>query len=117
VAAASVEVCPLAGRPERLGGDVDDRDLGVLGGVFGVGQMTVTRATEASAFRTYTLRLGDKVAIPAVGQVCSVTTEGGAVELFCARPRSAHHQVTFFRDNILVWKAGNPNRPRWSGKP
>jgi hypothetical protein len=60
---------------------------------------------------------GDKVTIPAINQVCSVSTEGGAVDLFCARPRNAHHQVTIFGANILVWKVGNPDRPAWSGKP
>jgi hypothetical protein len=34
-----------------------------------------------------------------------------------ARQRSAHHQVTIFRDRILVWKVGNPDRPAWSGRP
>jgi hypothetical protein len=89
----------------------------MLGGVFVAGQMTGTGAAKASTARAYTLRIGDKVAIPAISQVCSVSTEGGAVDLFCARPRNAHHQVTIFRDNILVWKIGNPDRPAWTGKP
>jgi hypothetical protein len=88
-----------------------------LGGAFIVGQLTQMSAAEASATHLYTLRVGDKVAIPAINQVCSVSTEGGAVDLFCARPRNAHHQVTIFGDNILVWKVGNPDRPAWTGKP
>jgi len=88
-----------------------------VAGVFVIGQMTDTRAAAATAARTYTLRMGDKVVVPAIGQACSVSTEGGAVDLFCARPRNARHQVTFFRDSILVWKVGNPDRPAWSGKP
>lgn len=78
-------------------------------------RMTTARPAEASAAHKYTLRIGDKVAIPAISQVCSVYVEGGAVELFCARARHARHQVTIFRDSILVWKAGNPD-PVWSGK-
>jgi hypothetical protein len=87
------------------------------GGSFIVGQIMGPRSAEASSTRAYTLRIGDKVTIPAINQVCAVSTEGGAADLFCARPRRAHHQVTIFRDNILVWKVGNPDRPAWSGKP
>ena len=89
-----------------------------LGGVFLIGQIMGTSAADASPGHTYTLRIGDKVTIPAIGQVCSVSMEGGAADLFCARPRNAHHQVTIFRDRILVWKVGDPDRgPVWSGKP
>jgi hypothetical protein len=88
-----------------------------VGGSFIVGQITGSGSAEASSARAYTLRIGDKVTIPAINQVCEVSTEGGAVDLFCARPRRAHHQVTIFRDNIPVWKLGNPDRAAWSGKP
>jgi hypothetical protein len=88
-----------------------------LGSVFVAGQMAGTGAADASTSHTYTLRIGDRVAIPAISQVCSVSTEGGAVDLFCARPRNAHHQVTIFRNNILVWKVGDPDHPAWAGKP
>jgi hypothetical protein len=79
--------------------------------------MTGPRSAEASPSRAYVLRIGDKVAIPAINQLCTVSTEGGAADLFCARPKKARHQVTIFRDNILVWKVGNPDRPAWAGKP
>jgi hypothetical protein len=90
---------------------------GTVGGAFVIGQLTGTRAAETSAALTYTLRVGDKVAIPAISQVCSVSTEGGAADLFCARPRNAHHQVTIFRDKILAWTVGSPDHPAWAGKP
>ena len=88
-----------------------------VSGSFVVGQMTGPRSAEASSTRAYTLRIGDRVAVPAINQVCTVSTEGGAVDLFCARPLKAHHQVTIFRNNILVWKVGTPDRPAWAGKP
>jgi len=88
-----------------------------VGGTLGVVQLTGTRAADASAPRTYTLRIGDKVSIPAISQVCSVSTEGGAADLFCAQPRNARHRATIFRDEILAWKVGNPDRPAWAGKP
>jgi len=90
---------------------------GVLGAGFTIDQITGTRAAGASTGHAYTLRIGDKVWIPAINQLCSVSTEGSAADLFCSRRRNAHHEVTIFRDNILVWKVGNPDRPAWSGKP
>jgi hypothetical protein len=81
------------------------------------GKVAGPPGAEASAAHLYTLRVGDKVTIPAVKQRCAVYTEGGAPELYCARPLHSRHQVTIFRDSILIWKAGNPDRPAWSGKP
>jgi hypothetical protein len=88
-----------------------------LSGSFVIGQMTGTRSAEASTSRAYTLRIGDKITVPAINQTCTVSTEGTAANLFCSRTRNAHHQVTIFRDSIQVWKIGNPDRPVWSGKP
>jgi hypothetical protein len=85
---------------------------------FSIGKIVTAPAAEASAVaHRYTLRVGDKVTIPAVNQRCAVYKEGGSPELYCARPRQPRHQVTIFRDSILIWKVGNPDRPAWSGKP
>ncbi len=84
---------------------------------FGIGKITTAPAAEASPAHIYTLRVGDRVTIPAVGQLCAVYMEGRAPELFCARPGHARHHVTIFRDRIQIWKAGNPAAPVWSGKP
>jgi hypothetical protein len=73
---------------------------------FSFGRMAKTSAAEASETRSYTLRIGDTMTVPAVGQLCAVYTEGGMPELFCARPRHPRHQVTMFRDSILIWKVG-----------
>ena len=86
-------------------------------GSFLLGQARGPAVAHGTATRAYTLRIGDKATIPAIGQVCKVETEGGAAELFCARPRKARHQVTIFRDNILVWTVGDPDNAAWSGKP
>ena len=74
-------------------------------------------AAQASATRHYTLRMGSVMAIPDIGQTCALSNEGGAAELHCARSRHPRHQVTFFRNRILVWKVGNPDSPVWSGTP
>jgi hypothetical protein len=84
---------------------------------FSIGRITTAPAAEASTAQHYTLRVGDKVTVPAIRQLCAVYVGGGAPELLCARPRHARHQVAIFRDSILVWKAGDPDRPAWSGKP
>ena len=84
---------------------------------FGIAKITPAPAAKAAGPHRYTLRLGDRVTIPGVRQRCAVEAEGGAPELFCARPRHPRHEVTIFRDSILIWKVGNPDRPAWSGKP
>jgi len=84
---------------------------------FATGAMTGLQGAHASATRVYTLRAGDKVKIPTIKQVCELTAEGGAPDLLCERPSNAHHQVTIFRDTILVWTVGNPDHAAWSGRP
>jgi hypothetical protein len=84
---------------------------------FGIGIAVGLPGAHASATRVYTLRAGDKVKIPTIQQACELTAEGGAPDLFCQRPNNAHHQVTIFRDKILVWKVGNPDHAAWSGRP
>jgi hypothetical protein len=87
------------------------------GTAFVGGQLTSTRPADASATHAYVLRKGDKITMPAINQACVVSGEGGAPDLFCARSQRPHHQVVFFRDSILVWKVGNPDKPAWSGRP
>jgi hypothetical protein len=79
--------------------------------------LTRTHAANASSTHHYTLRLGDKVSIPAIGQVCTLATEGTAKNLLCSKPRKARHQVVIFGNDIFVYKVGNPDRPAWAGKP
>jgi hypothetical protein len=85
--------------------------LGVVGGF-----VLDSAPAKAAATHAYTLRLGDEVTIPAIRQTCLVASEGGAANLVCAT-KHYRHQVTIFRDNILVWKAGSPEHPVWHGKP
>lgn len=91
--------------------------VAVAGAAFAIGTITGLPSAHASATHIYTLRAGDTVRVPTVQQVCTLTAEGGAPELFCGRPSHPRHQVTIFHDSILVWKVGNPDRPAWSGKP
>lgn len=75
-------------------------------------------AAAAPARHVYTLRLGDRILVPSVGQACDVSVDGGSPELFCAKPRQPRHQVAFFKDEITAWKVGDPDAPpAWRGKP
>ena len=78
--------------------------LAAAGIGFSIGKIATAPAAEASAAHRYTLRVGDKVTIPAVNQRCAVYTEGGSPELYCARSQRPRHQVTIFRDSILIWE-------------
>jgi hypothetical protein len=84
---------------------------------FAVGTSAGLAGARAAATQTYTLRAGDKVRVPSIQQVCTLAAEGGAPDLLCSRSSHPRHEVTIFRENILVWKVGNPDRPAWSGKP
>jgi hypothetical protein len=84
---------------------------------FVLGTMVGLPGARASAAHVYTLRAGDRVRIPTIHQACVVSTDGSAPDLFCARPTNPRHEVTIFRDNILIWTVGNPDHPAWSGKP
>ena len=84
---------------------------------FALGQLSGGRAAGAAATHAYTLRHGDKITVPSIGQTCTVSAEGGSPDLFCAKSSRPQHQVVFFRGQILVWTNGNPDKPAWSGRP
>ena len=84
---------------------------------FGIGTvMTAPPARATGTHHVYTLRVGDRVRVPAIKQICSVAAEGRTPNLICAR-RRYHHQLVIFGNDILVYKAGHPDHPVWSGKP
>jgi hypothetical protein len=53
---------------------------------FSIGMITMAPVAEASAAHRYTLRVGDRMTIPAVGQLCTVYMEGGAPDSFARGP-------------------------------
>jgi hypothetical protein len=76
----------------------------------------------ASPSHAYTLRVGDRVTVPAIGEVCVVSITRGIDSnagpfhpyFFCSG--QGYHQVDFFHDRIVVWKTGQSDHPVWSGK-
>ena len=73
-------------------------------------------AAGASATHVYTGRLYDVFRVPAASVRCEVTAEAGSTYLSCEHVPFSHarHEVSFFTNNILVYRLGHPDRPIWS---
>ena len=90
--------------------------LVAIAALFG-GVLNRTHAAEATATHHYTLRVGDKVSIPGLGEIC-VLEEPSRLNLVCEKRANAQHQVQIFRSDMLVYKAvGDTEVPVWEGKP
>jgi hypothetical protein len=94
----------------------------VIAGAFLVGRATSPAgAVGASTTHVYTGRLNDVFRVPAAALRCEVNAEAGSVKVSCGHVpyARARHDVVFYRDNILVFRLGNPDTPVWSarGKP
>ena len=74
-----------------------------------------------SPAHVYTGRLHDVFRVPGAGLRCEVSEEGMAVNASCGHVpyAQARYQVVFYKDNILVYRLGNPDKPVWSahGRP
>jgi hypothetical protein len=90
--------------------------LVAVAALFG-GVLNRAHVAEATASHHYTLRVGDKVSIPGLGQIC-VLEEPSRLNLICEKKAHAHHQVQIFRSEMLVYKFGGGTAVRvWEGKP
>jgi hypothetical protein len=78
-------------------------------------------AAGASATHVYTGRLYDVFRVPAAAIRCEVSAEADSTRLSCEHVPYSHtrHEVVFYKNNILVYRLGNPDNPVWSarGKP
>jgi hypothetical protein len=84
---------------------------------FFIGRVTNPKAASAgSQNQTYTLRQGDVVRAPGAATRCTASVEGGAKNLFCHRSPEGRYEVVFYKDSILVWKNGNPDKPAFSAR-
>ena len=75
-----------------------------------------TAASARTEAHVYTLRQNDVVRAPAAATRCTAGAEGGAKNLLCTRSPAGRYQVVFYRDSILVWKNGNPDKPVFSAR-
>ncbi|HTE83954.1 MAG TPA: hypothetical protein VK821_04415 [Dehalococcoidia bacterium] len=78
-------------------------------------------ASATTASHIYTGRIGDSFRVPAAATRCVASTEGGAADLICAHTpvALARYEVVFYKDNLFVFRNGNPDKPVFSarGKP
>jgi hypothetical protein len=75
-------------------------------------------AVGASATHVYTGRLYDVFRVPGAATRCEVGMEAGSPNVSCSHvPYSrARHEVVVYRDNILVFRNGDPDSPVWSAR-
>jgi hypothetical protein len=75
----------------------------------------------AAATHVYTGRLYDVFRVPAASVRCEVGQEATAVNMSCEHVpyARARYEVVFYRDNILVYRLGHPDKPVWTaqGRP
>jgi hypothetical protein len=92
--------------------------LGILG-AFVVGRATVRDSAPVTAQRTFVLRVGDTASVPAASTRCLVTQEGGAASTVCSHFPRPSYSVVFFKNDLFVYKNGNPDKPVFSahGRP
>lgn len=60
----------------------------------------------------YTLRTGDVALAPLAATRCEASGEAGFPNLFCTRRPEGRYQVVFYKDSVLVYRAGDPDNPR-----
>src|SRR5205823_4324781 len=70
-------------------------------------------AVGASATHVYTGRLYDVFRVPGAAVRCEVGSEAGSLNVSCEHVPFSHarHEVVFFKNNILVYRLGKPDRP------
>lgn len=89
----------------------------LIAAAFVVGRATSPDAASASAMsHVYTGRIGDAFRIPAAATRCVVSQEGGAANVVCAHTPKSRYSVVFFRDNLFVYRTGNPDNPVFSAR-
>jgi hypothetical protein len=88
-------------------------------GAFLIGRTTGPGAASAeSTGRIYTGGVGDVFRVSAAATRCLVSSEAGAVNVHCSHlPLArARYEVVFYRDNLFVYRSGNPDDPVFSAK-
>jgi hypothetical protein len=76
----------------------------------------VTVGAAAGTERVYTGRVGDVFRVPATATRCTVSREAGAADLICEHTPRTRYSVVFFKDNLFVYRNGNPDSPVFSAR-
>jgi hypothetical protein len=74
-----------------------------------VGGVLIGRATapdSRAGHHVYVAHQGDVVRVPAAATRCEVSGEGGFPDFFCSRLPQGRYTVSFFSDDILVFRNG-----------
>jgi hypothetical protein len=58
------------------------------------------------------LRTGDVALAPLAATRCEASAEGGTPNLFCTRTPSGRYEVVFYTDEVLIYRAGDPDNAR-----
>jgi hypothetical protein len=88
-----------------------------VGAGFALGRATTaSSAAAAGKSRVYTGRAGDVLRVPAAAARCTVSREAGATNLICVHTPRARYSVVFYRDNLFVYRNGNPDNPVFSAR-
>ena len=92
-----------------------------LVGAFFLGRLTHS-ATAAPAKTTarggdvFTAAFRDVVRIPSIQTRCVVSEEAGFPNLLCDHSPRGRYELVLFRDSLLVYRNGDPDRPRFAAR-
>ena len=73
-------------------------------------------AAAGSQSHVYTLSQNDVVRAPGAATRCTASAEAGVQNLFCERSPDGRYSIVFYKDSIIVWKNGNPDKPAFSAR-
>lgn len=91
--------------------------LAAVVGAFFVGRATNSDAAPMNtAGRIYTGAIGDVFRVPAASMRCTVSQEGGSVNVLCSHTPRPRYTVSFFSENLFVFRNGRPDDPVFSAR-
>ena len=89
----------------------------IAGGAAEVGHaLRVGSPTHEGSSHSFVGRRGDTFTVPAAATSCVVSSEAGATNVICQHVPDGRYSAVFFRDNLLVYRNGMPDRPVFSAR-
>jgi hypothetical protein len=74
------------------------------------------REDDETPTRVFTLHRGDEIRVADAATHCVASEEGGFPNLYCTRTPRGTYQFVFYRDSVVVWGPGGPDKAasyRW----